>query len=138
MANDTSTDRMSLEQVEGDTWGLPPADATRLVATVHQLRTKPLGDLEPEDLRMLLSQQVGVEVLIPRALRLLSVDPLLEGDFYPGDVLVAVMKAPAGYWSAHPDQLGKVREILDRLGDGVDNETRQDIQSFQAKTAGLG
>lgn len=137
MSNNTSAESMSLEQVEGKSWGAAPSDATKMIATVYDLRRKPLGALAPEDLRLLLSQQVGVEVLIPRTLRLLAADPLLEGDYYPGDVLVALMKAPAEYWSAHPDQLGKVNEILERVGDNVDADTRRDIQNFKLKTGGL-
>jgi len=72
MSDETPAHHMSLEDVEGDAWGPPPADATRLVAAVHQVRRKPLADLEPEDLRLLLGQQVGVEILLPRVLRLLE------------------------------------------------------------------
>lgn len=137
MSDDTSTDHMSLEQIEGEAWGRPPADATRLMTTVYELRQRPLATLDAEDLRVLLSQQVGVEVLIPRVLPLLEADPLLEGDYYPGDVLVALLKTPAEYWSAHPDQLAKVRALAELVIDDVDAETRRDIEAFNAKTASI-
>lgn len=137
-SNETPMDQLSLEQLDGEKWGSPPADASRMMSTVYELRHKPVGGLEPEELRVLLSQQVGVDVLMPRALRLLAANPLLEGDHYPGDVLVALLKAPAEYWSAHPDHLAMVREILGRVDDGdVDQFTRGDIENFKAKTSGL-
>lgn len=68
--------------------------------------------MDAEDLRILLSQQEGVEVLIPRALTRLEQDPLLEGDFYPGDVLVAVLKAAEAYWRANPEQLARLERVI--------------------------
>jgi hypothetical protein len=46
-----------------------------------ELRRKPVGDLTPEDLGMLIGQQVGVDVLLHRTLKLLKYNPLPEGDF---------------------------------------------------------
>jgi hypothetical protein len=40
----------SLEAIEGDFWGDPPVDATRLVTTAHELRHRPVGALGVEDL----------------------------------------------------------------------------------------
>jgi hypothetical protein len=51
---------LSLEQIEDNAWGDPPADATRPVRTVYQLRRKPIGTMQVEDLRLLLLQQEGV------------------------------------------------------------------------------
>jgi hypothetical protein len=117
----------SLEQIEDDAWGDPPADATRLMTTVHQLRRKPVSALTPEDLRVLIGQQVGVDVLVPLALSRLKQDPLLEGDYYPGDVLVAVLKVPAAYWSAHPQQLADVERVI---GSVDEPDLKADIDTF--------
>ncbi|GAB3872417.1 contact-dependent growth inhibition system immunity protein [Kibdelosporangium lantanae] len=122
-------DDLSVEQIEDNPWGEPPPGSTRLVESVHRLRRRPVRDLEPEDLRVLISQQVGLDPLVPRVLTQLEVDPLLEGDFYPGDVLVAVLKVPAAYWSAHPDQ----RTRLERVIASVDEpDLKADIETFHA------
>jgi len=122
-------DDLSVEQVEDNAWGNPPPGATSLVETVHQLRRKPLRDLEPEDLRVLIAQQVGLDPLVPRVLTQLEADPLLEGDYYPGDVLVAVLKVPATYWSAHPDQRTRLEHVITSVDDpGL----RSDIDRFHA------
>jgi hypothetical protein len=124
-------DDLSLEEIEGDAWGDPPVDATRLMTTVYQLRREPIGALEAEDLRVLISQQEGLEILVPRALAQLSQDPLLEGDFYPGDVLVAVLRAPHSYWSEHPAELATLRNIIDSIED-IDPDLQGDIDAFRA------
>ena len=86
------------------------------------------------DLRLLLSQQVGVEVLAPQAIRVLRHDPLAEGDYYPGDLLVAVMKLPSSYWAAHPDELATTQRIARSVED-ADAELLGDINRFLARTA---
>jgi hypothetical protein len=102
----------SLEQIEGDTWGDPPAGATSLVRTAHALRRKPVDELTPEDLRLLIAQRVGLDALVPRALTQLERDPMLEGDYYPGDVLVAVLRVPESYWSAKPTERLRLQRVL--------------------------
>jgi hypothetical protein len=82
--------RDSLEQPERDRWGDAPEGASYLVRTVHALRARPLDSLDVEDLRILIGQEIGLDHLMPLALRTLETDPLAEGDFYPGDLLAAV------------------------------------------------
>jgi hypothetical protein len=108
----TEDSNQTLEQLEGDRWGDPPADATHLIATVHELRRKPVGQLAAEDLRILLGQQVGVDALVPRALDLLDGNPLAEGDFYPGDLLAAVLSLPVEYWQQHPGHEKRINQVV--------------------------
>ncbi|MGH3621022.1 MAG: contact-dependent growth inhibition system immunity protein [Sciscionella sp.] len=130
MATQQPRDDMSLEQIEDDVWGDAPDEATHLVATVHRLRRKPIGALTAEDLRMLVNQKEGVDVLVPRALDRLAQEPLLEGDFFPGDVLTAVLRVPASYWSAHPELLAKLDRIITSIDD-PDADIRADIAAFR-------
>ncbi|MEU4693895.1 contact-dependent growth inhibition system immunity protein [Actinoplanes sp. NPDC023714] len=130
----TDVREQSLEEVEGDAWGDPPADATTLVATVYQLRRKPIGSLEVEDLRVLLGQREGVPVLVPRALDILERDPLAEGDYYPGDLLNAVLnRVPGEYWAAHPGESARLRGLVDtiELDDVDDDELRAGIAALR-------
>lgn len=107
----------SLEQLDGQAWGEPPKGSSGLVADVHRLRRVPIADLSNGDLRLLLGQKEGVEWLIPIALSRLAEDPV-AGEWYPGDLLRAVLHAGTDYWPTHQDevmQLWAVRESLDRL-----------------------
>ncbi|GAA1029611.1 MULTISPECIES: contact-dependent growth inhibition system immunity protein [Amycolatopsis] len=102
----------SLEQIENSDWGDPPADATRLIETVHRLRRKPIGLLTAEDLRLLLGQDVGVPILLPRALTMLEEDPLCEGDLYPGDLLASALRVPPSHWHARPEHLERLERVI--------------------------
>lgn len=127
----TDVSATSLEEVEGDFWGEAPPGASRLVATVHELRRRPLALLGVEELRLLIGQQVGLAVLVPQALAVLEADPLAEGDFYPGDLLVAVLRLPAAHWAAHPDLHARLRTVLAGADfDEIDDETRGEIDTF--------
>lgn len=131
MQDKQTQDDQSLEEIEGNSWGAPPADATNLVRTAHRLRRTPLRDLDPEDLRLLLTQKLSLDVLIPRTLTLLEQHPLLEGDYYPGDVLVALLTAPQSYWSTNPAHLTRLEQIIDSLTDNPDAaELKPDIEAF--------
>lgn len=105
----------TLDQLDPPAWGPPPDGASTLVLRAHALRAVPLAHLGVEDLRLLISQDVAWQTLIPVALGMLRHRPLLEGDFYRGDLLMAVMRVPDSYWAAHPDQRTLLREALSRL-----------------------
>jgi hypothetical protein len=112
----------TIEELDGDRWG-PPEFDSHVVLESHRLRSVPIGDLTVEDLRLLLGQGIGTQWLIPLALARLDDDPLAEGDFYPGDLLMIVLGTDATYWSSHPEQLlalWGVRESLTELRDRAD------------------
>ncbi|MEU8793129.1 contact-dependent growth inhibition system immunity protein [Streptomyces sp. NPDC048643] len=93
----------TLDEVDPPRWPAPPADATRLIRTVHALRHRKLGDLRPGDLRMLVAQQVALHCTLPLAALLLLEAPLLDATFYPGDLLLTAAGAPDSAWALLPD-----------------------------------
>jgi hypothetical protein len=97
----------TLEQLEGGVWS-EPLHPTHLVSECHRLRRVPLGELTVENLRMLVGQHIGVQFLMPLALEELNDDPLAEGDCYPGDLLCAVLRIDADFWSRNETARAKV------------------------------
>ncbi len=104
----------SLEELERGAWGEPAYDSF-LVTTAHRLRRKPLADFTTEDLRIMIGQQIGLPFLIQLAVERLEVEPLAEGDFYPGDLLKAVLGVGEQFWSVHHDSCQRVRQIMGRI-----------------------
>lgn len=125
-------ERRSLEEIEGEPWGTPFPSATRLLSAVHRLRLKPICDLTAEDLRVLIGQHVGLEALLPLTLDHLARDPLLEGDYYPGDVLASVLRVPADYWTSHGEQLEALNRIITRV-DQLSEVLASKIEEFRRR-----
>ncbi|WP_253776169.1 contact-dependent growth inhibition system immunity protein [Goodfellowiella coeruleoviolacea] len=122
----------SLEELDGQRWGDPPADSTYLITTVLQLRRKPVGEVSTEDFRILIGQQVGLPWLVPLALQQLRRDPLAQGDFYPGDLLGAVLRVNAEFWAANPALAHQVHAVLDLLPDPP-RPLPADVERFRAQ-----
>ncbi len=106
--------RKSLQELEGQTWE-EPAWESSLVTTCSRLRRKPLNDFTIEDLRIMIGQEIGLPFLVPIALEHLEKNPLVEGDFYPGDLLVNVLRIPASFWKEHPDLRPSINHIIKRV-----------------------
>jgi hypothetical protein len=117
-----------LEELEGIRWSIP-AGETRLMATVRELRRKPIGELTVEDMRVLIRQDVSLAHLLPLAVEVLRADPLAEGDLYEGDLLAAVLTRDAGVWSDSPELRREVRLIVSELH-GVPPALQGDIEGF--------
>lgn len=62
----------------------------------------------------MLGQAIGVEHLVPLALRHLERDAFVAGDFYPGDLLGVVMGVDVEYWRSHPDEAARMAKVSDQ------------------------
>lgn len=82
--------RRSLQDLEHDDWG-EPSVPTAPMTVGHALRRKPSAAFTPADLRIMIGQQISLPFLAPLALDLLEKNPFVEGNFYPGDLLRAVV-----------------------------------------------
>ncbi|MEU3011127.1 contact-dependent growth inhibition system immunity protein [Nocardia asteroides] len=107
------TCKKSVEQIDG-VWPEPDDEATSVMRAVYRLRQLPIRELDPEGLRMLVAQRVSLTLILPRVFVVLDEDPLVTGDFYAGDLLVATLRAA--------DQLGlgereRLRDVVRRLRD---------------------
>ena len=115
----------TLTQLENDDWG-PPKYDSHLVTTIHQLRYQPLSAFTVENLRIIIGQKVGLKFLVPLAIERLADDPLCEGDYFPGDLLNAVLRIDRSYWSLYPDQRESVREVAERAMRQLD-QSKEDV-----------
>jgi len=121
----------TLTELEGHDWGLKP-DATHLVRRVCELRHQPLREMEVEDLRMLIAQEVGIVYLLPLALDELEQRPFAEGDYYRGDLLCSVLRVSPELLCAQPEQLKRLRHILKRLPHEIKGLNAIDRKTLQS------
>lgn len=102
----------SIEELEGCRWG----DAhfkSHVAMASHALRTKPLGSLTLKEIRLALSQQIGLKFVAPLALRALAADPTLETEYYEGDMLRSLLLVPHEFWRENPDMSAQAEIIVE-------------------------
>lgn len=102
----------SLQELESEDWGDPTFDS-HLVQECHRLRRVPLEDFTVEDLRIMIGQNIGLNHLMPLAIEKLKRNPLAEGSFFAGDLLVNVLRADSNFWSRFPTLKSEVIRIAD-------------------------
>jgi hypothetical protein len=93
----------SLQELDGDDWGDPETAETPMIGRVLALRRKPLRDLTDGEVRLAIGQKVGFPIVLEVAVRRLRADPLIEGDYYPGDVLAALVRLDEADWRGRDD-----------------------------------
>lgn len=101
----------TLEALEDDRWD-EPNFASRLVLRANELRKKPLCELNNEDLRLLIGQQMSLDLLLPLALEKLVENPLRSGDLYMGDLFCSVLKVGQKYWEEHRELKNELDEVI--------------------------
>jgi CDI immunity proteins len=102
----------SLQELENKDWGEPNFDSY-LVTTCHRLRRIPLKDFTTEDLRIMIGQNIGLNYLMPLAFEKLAKNPLAEGDFYSGDLLVNVLRVNSSFWLEHSQLKTEIAKIVE-------------------------
>ncbi len=83
-----------------------------LVQRINELSEKPIEDLEIEDLRIMIGQNINLNQLIPRAISILKTNILAEGDFYPGDLLINVLTSNPNFWKANKNYWSEVINLI--------------------------
>ncbi len=102
----------TLEQLEGKHWPIT-AFESHLTKTAYELRQKTLGVFEVEDLRIMIGQHIGLPFLIPMALDVLQENFLAEGHFYPGGLLLAVLRSDPTYWKQEPSRWTQMKMLFE-------------------------
>jgi hypothetical protein len=120
----------TLEQLERQVWPAPEYHSS-LVVNCHRLRKKPVADLEPSELRRLIGQQIGLPHLIPRTLEILEREPLIDAEYFPGDLLASVIEC-ADWLRSQPELVRRVVAVSRRAVTCLDatEELRERLERF--------
>jgi len=91
-----------------------PPYPTSLVERCEAALETPLGNLSLEQLRLLIGQGFGLDILLPRALEVLERNPLISVTFWEGDLLAACLRVPAAFWKEHTELADSMRRVANR------------------------
>jgi hypothetical protein len=75
-----------LDELADVDWGKAPIHSTGLMQKIHELRKMPLAHWTNEDLRLMILQQISLELLLPVALYRLAKNPAASGETYTYDL----------------------------------------------------
>ncbi len=117
----------TLEELENDIWPAP-SERTSLIDRCHRLRKKPLGYFSPGDVRVMISQDIGAAFLMPLALALLRQDPMVCGDYYEGDLLMAALRVDADHFRSRPDWAADLAAACVRAVPAIESDPTFDAQ----------
>jgi hypothetical protein len=95
-----------------------------MAARCIRLQKIPLHELSDADVRLLVGQGIGLKYLVPKALGRLVVEPLLQTDYYAGDLLSALLRIQQEYWIERPKELDCLRSIARSVAQHYDRTVR--------------
>lgn len=130
---------LTLSEIDKNIIPALPDNASGLIRNIYNLKDKKLNDYEVEDLRILIGQEIILPYLIPMAIDVLQENILAEGNFYEGDLLLAVLMTRAQYWKEHKNEaitLVNLCQINKALIDdfdttnGIRNKIKEAIRLF--------
>lgn len=104
----------SIEQLENDYWPEPIKFTSGLVDNCHKYRKIPINELTIEQLRLLISQQIGLKYIIELGISELDKNILAEGDFYEGDLLIAISTLPTEFWNENKTEFLTFKNMVER------------------------
>lgn len=102
---------MTLEELERERWG-EPTWPSHLLTECHRLRKVPLKEFTVENLRIMIGQELSLPYLLPLAFEKLEANPFAQGDFFPGDLLLTVLRVKSEFWQAHPDLFDELSDLM--------------------------
>ncbi len=112
----------SIEQLEKDIWKNPSEFPTDMIEKCYRYRKISIAELTNEQIRLLISQKIGVEYLIGIVLEKLERNILTECDFYEGDLLIAVSSLPTEFWYENQTEFLTFKNIVEQNSESIKNE----------------
>jgi len=97
--------------------------------------SRPLEELTPEDLRLLVSQNIGLDIVLPVALSLLEANPLESGDLYTGDLLVAISRVEESAWKTSLEIEMRYQELIHDVSE-ISNTLLAEVLPNWSKSSG--
>ena len=105
------------------------------IQKIHAIRNKCLRDFTVDEVRVCLSQNIGVVYLVQKALGFLETNPWIEAEHYEGDLLNTCIDIPDDYWKERKDNKERMRSILlaanEQIAMGKFSAGRKDVRDLE-------
>ncbi|UYQ93786.1 contact-dependent growth inhibition system immunity protein [Chitinophaga horti] len=127
----------TIEVLENKVWEYKKFP-TILIETCHNARKKKIRDLSLNELRTLLTQDIGVPYILPSVMAALEKDLLTDTRFYPGDLLLAAVSMPERTWRRpEHEAIGKkLKSLLDNARQDAEWKVNSKIEDAVSRFSG--
>lgn len=78
----------------------------------YKLYGEKIKDYSADDVRFMIVQRIGLEILVPIALNYLKDNLLFETSYYEGDLLHSLLMVPKPFWKSNLTLYSEVYQIL--------------------------
>jgi contact-dependent growth inhibition (CDI) system CdiI-like immunity protein len=119
----------SISELIAKEWPPLGPTASHFHRHLHDAVTKPVDSLNTADLRILISQDIGLAFVMPLALPLVEQDPLIEVEYFRGDLLAAMLRASSDFYLDHPDIRHRMEKIVDAVPNALDKLDHVDFDT---------
>lgn len=112
----------TLDEIEGVVWAPTPEWDSDVAETVRTIRTKPLGELTPDDLCIMMDLNISRPVVVPMALDVLAEEgPFVDNEPHEGGLLGAVVCVEETFWECNSAIRSRAIDIVKQMVSGSDN-----------------
>ena len=108
-----------------------PKEHSYLIDTIYRLRRVPLHEFTAEDLRIMIGQSISLQYLVPLAIERLQRHSLTHGDYFPGDLLAATLRADHKFWRDNPQCRKQLHEIAERTISSLRGRSHKKKEDFR-------
>lgn len=112
----------SIEQLENDVWENPSKFPSDMIERCYRYRKISIAELTKKQIRLLISQKIGIEYLVEIAIEKLERDILTECEFYKGDLLMAIFNIPTKFWSENKADFLTFTRLVEQNSDLIKSE----------------
>ncbi|MEC7782157.1 MAG: contact-dependent growth inhibition system immunity protein [Bacteroidota bacterium] len=112
----------SIEQLENDVWENPSKFPSDMIERCYRYRKISIAELTKKQIKLLISQKIGIEYLVEIAIEKLEWDILTECEFYKGDLLMAIFNLPTKFWSENKADFLTFTRLVEQNSDLIKSE----------------
>lgn len=105
----------SICEIEGWEWNddVPDKNSSHVEYRFYKLHDKPINSLGLDDVRFLIIQNSGLDLLVTIALEKLKKNLFIEVEYYPGDLFMSLLQIndESNYWNNNTDNKNKLIKL---------------------------
>jgi hypothetical protein len=102
----------SIESLEKKNFGPLPNGESSIVQRLWRLRKVPINEFQIDDIRFMIVQGIGLKYLLFVAIDLLKENLLIEGNYYKGDLLNALLLLNKEQWEPYREHWDDVDTLI--------------------------